>query len=510
MRTHTRRAAAGAILIAAAAAAHASDDPARDGLLPCGMATHLGPVFAIDLLSRATPPGVTFGSDGRSLAIGDLDNDGVDDVVMGFAECVFGDCDSPSGAQRVGVVRAFSGADGSLLLELTGQPWTTPAQIDGFGWAVALADLTGDGALDVLVGAPLANNARGRVDAFSNSGAHLYSIDGPANAQRYGERILTVGDASRDGRDDFFVLDSAALGRTPTLWSQRGADGSVMHSRTVLSHRVTVMCDRTGDGVPEYACGAPDLPVPEERARAFRADTGAIAYQLLAAEGFLAWLGDIDNDGFGEFVQFFSIYEWRAPNQYVLDGPLGLPNVPVPNRTIAAADFDADGAPDVVTMLGAVFDVPDPALDQLVLTSARRQRTYARFLPRHRAFLDNRAFAHNLDRTATGRVAQRPGADAHDLALELVDPDAPDDRFVVGVYAGPWLPGDVNHDAVVDFRDLNIVLTRFGQSAANDARGDADCSGDIDHQDLQLVLEFFGARLTPLARQHGAHNPLSR
>lgn len=509
MRTHTTRAAACAIVFVAAAA-HASDDPARDGLLPCGMATHLGPVFAIDLVTRATPPGITFGADGRSLAVGDLDNDGVDDLVMGFAECAFGDCDSPTGAQRVGVVRAFSGADGSLLLELTGQPWTNPAQIDGFGWAIALADLTGDGALDILVGAPLASNARGRVDAFSNSGAHLYSIDGPANAQRYGERILTVGDASRDGRDDFLVLDSQALGRSPTLWSHRGKDGSVMHSRTVLSHRVTVMGDRNNDGVPEYACGSPDLPVPIERARAFRADTGAIAYQLLAAEGFLAWLGDIDDDGFGEFVQFFSVYEWRAPNQYVLDSPLGLPPFPVPRRTVTAADFDADGAPDVVTVLGAVFDVPDPSLDRLVLTSARAGRTYAVFLPRHRAFVEGRAFAHNFERVATGRVAQRPGAEAHDLALELLDPDAPDDRFVVGVYAGPWLPGDLNHDATVDFRDLNIVLTRFGQSAKDDARADADCSGTVDHDDLRIVLEFYGARIAPLARQSGASNPTTR
>lgn len=511
MRTtppNTRATRALIIFAAAAAAAHAGVDPARDGLLPCGYSTHLASVFSIELVSRVTPPGITFGRDGRALALGDVDADGVDDIVMGFAECAFGDCALQSGATRAGAVRVVSGATGDTILEIAGQPWTTPAQIDGFGWSVALADLTGDGRMDLLVGAPLANNARGRVDAFSSDGQHLYSIDGPDGAQRFGELILTLGDATGDGRDECLVLDSQALGRMPTLWALRAEDGSVMHSRVVLSHRVTPMGDRDNDGIPEYACGAPELSIPEERARAFRATTGTIAYQLLAAEGYLAWLGDIDNDGFGEFIQFNSLYEWRAPSQYVLEGPFGLPNFPLPRRTLGAADLAGDGALDVLTLLGPVIDIPDPDRDALALTSARERANHGLFLPRHRALVGGEWLAHNLQRISAGRVHQRD--DAADLAIELVAHEHPDDRFLVALYAGPWLPGDVNHDGAVDFHDLNTVLTRFGQSANKDARGDADCSGTVDHEDLRLVVRFFGARLTPLTHHSGSSHPALR
>jgi hypothetical protein len=52
-------------------------------------------------------------------------------------------------------------------------------------------------------------------------------------------------------------------------------------------------------------------------------------------------------------------------------------------------------------------------------------------------------------------------------------------------------PADVNGDGVVNFTDLNTVLTSFGQSGANPP-GDTDGDGDVDFTDLNNVLSNFG------------------
>jgi hypothetical protein len=52
-------------------------------------------------------------------------------------------------------------------------------------------------------------------------------------------------------------------------------------------------------------------------------------------------------------------------------------------------------------------------------------------------------------------------------------------------------PADVNGDGVVNFADLNAVLTSYGQTGANPP-GDTDGDGDVDFTDLNTVLTNFG------------------
>src|SRR5690606_27397132 len=107
---------------------------------------------------------------------GDVNNDGFDDVIIGFAQAAFGDVGAVT---RRGVVRVYSGADGTMLREFTGAAWSTPAQLDGFGWRVGSADVNNDGFDDVLVGVRRFNNGAGRIAVFSGAtGALLYNING--------------------------------------------------------------------------------------------------------------------------------------------------------------------------------------------------------------------------------------------------------------------------------------------------------------------------------------------
>lgn len=69
---------------------------------------------------------------------------------------------------------------------------------------------------------------------------------------------------------------------------------------------------------------------------------------------------------------------------------------------------------------------------------------------------------------------------------------APDTNGMTDVFTRDRIPvGDANGDGVVDFVDLNIVLSDFGQLGQNLA-GDLDDDGDVDFVDLNLVLSYLG------------------
>lgn len=61
--------------------------------------------------------------------------------------------------------------------------------------------------------------------------------------------------------------------------------------------------------------------------------------------------------------------------------------------------------------------------------------------------------------------------------------------FFVGCDA---LAGDVNGDGAVDFTDLNILLSEFGDIGAG-LQADLDGDGDVDFSDLNVVLSAFGS-----------------
>lgn len=62
--------------------------------------------------------------------------------------------------------------------------------------------------------------------------------------------------------------------------------------------------------------------------------------------------------------------------------------------------------------------------------------------------------------------------------------------YVAANYLHPALPGDANGDGLVNFADLNIVISAFNTSGA-DIPGDLDDDGDVDFADLNEVLSNF-------------------
>lgn len=274
------------------------------------------------LLHRFTGEG-RFDHFGSAIAGGgDVDADGVPDVVVGAPDA------DPGGAANAGTVTVFSGRTGRVLFRWSG------AAGDRLGGAVALGgDWNGDGRAEVLHGAEYASAHAGEV-------------------------------AVRSGADGRLLL--RIVGDVPE-----------MH----LGHAVAVADDLDGDGIPEILAGGPSLRIaaygyPGE-AVLYSGATGARLQSFTGLAGTtrvgeqVAWLGDLDGDGVGELI-----YSWQQ------DGS-GYPSVegfavlaaadgrewarigPFPARVgsfalAAAGDLDGDGTREI--LIGA----PDAGTSQSV------------------------------------------------------------------------------------------------------------------------------------------------
>ncbi len=143
---------------------------------------------------------------GTSLACGDVDGDGADDLLVGAPGV---DAGASGGGAAYLVLGGSSLPSAALTLSSADVVLTGVAASDAAGTTVAAADLTGDGLAEILVGAPGADGSgtdRGRVYLFfgedvasgSLSGANvIYS--GEANSDALGSSLAAGGDADEDG-----------------------------------------------------------------------------------------------------------------------------------------------------------------------------------------------------------------------------------------------------------------------------------------------------------------------
>ncbi len=257
---------------------------------------------------------------------GDLNGDAVPDLIVG----------APQGGtlpSAPGYARAISAVDGVLLFTLTG---SNPG--DRFGWSVAGAgDVDGDGAPDVIVGAPLSATsptAGGYAQVFSGAGGTLLlTLVASAAGEGFGRAVAGPGDLNGDGSADIVVGAPAAspgglasAGRA-TIFSGASASTLQVFSGSAANDQLGASLagveDVDGDLVADVLVGAPQdgvFPTPGfGYARLFSGATGAVLLTIA---------GQSNNDYLGRSVD-------------------------------RAGDVNADGVPDL--LVGAPeFGIPGP------------------------------------------------------------------------------------------------------------------------------------------------------
>lgn len=207
---------------------------------------------------RAVGPSDPFAPFGSALAGGsDIDGDAVPDFFVATS------LHFPAGSP-VTRVTAFSGATGALLYELTnpiGAAETLELEFVG--------DLDGDGRHDLAIGsygADVAGTNSGHVLVVSGaSGAPILNVPGNDSFDWFGYSLASTGDISGDGVPDFAVgapNDEIGAPSAGSVSLVSGADGARLWTAagSFPSQRFGVSLARIDDlnvdGIPDVACGA--------------------------------------------------------------------------------------------------------------------------------------------------------------------------------------------------------------------------------------------------------------
>ena len=242
------------------------------------------------------------------LPLPDVSGDGLADVVIAAPH-------EPVGGVMRGVVTARSPKTGAEL-------WRREeTESENLGWDVTLAgDHDGDGAPDLLVGAPAESS--GRVYLLSGrSGALLRTYAPPVEAGAFGWYVASLDDLDGDGRADLAVgapweRDAAGVA-VGGAWVLSSASGRALHHwkgrdrRGGFGQVVAAVADADGDGKRDVAAAA---PATEDQARATPGELWV--YSSATGAELRHWSGTQPGEEFARMV-------------------------------VAAGDLDADGVEDL-------------------------------------------------------------------------------------------------------------------------------------------------------------------
>jgi hypothetical protein len=302
--------------------------------------------------------------------VGDLDGDGVGDILLGMA-------DQSQQGFGAGAVQVISGADNTLIFEAFGD-----ADSDQMGYDVAaLGDVDGDGVGDFAgsaVGNDIGGTSAGVVRVWSGADfSLLHEFVGDSWGDRMGEKLAEVGDFNADGYADVLIGSPSADLPAGTYNEGRvevrsGLDGSLLMARygsvgSRLGDHIAGVGDVDGDGTDDVAV----TDESEDRILLFGGPDGQPLGELASlnhddfGQG-LAGLDDLDGDGgadvlvigMGQFGRPTAVGMSTRPDVQEPPTLTGL-GFPLPLAPIGV--FVDGGAPNALAVLVLGFETLDAA-----------------------------------------------------------------------------------------------------------------------------------------------------
>jgi hypothetical protein len=221
------------------------------------LTAYAGPTFTSILWSLPVPTAspTCLGRVFRSVVrMGDVDGDGIADLLAGVSDKCLGNCQSAPGSAHV-----VSGATGMIL-----QQWNGAVSCDHFGWQVASpGDLDGDAIPDAVVDVPgsMFLGTYGTRSFSTATGSQIASYGGAAWVTTYPppHGLVALGDVDGDGFPEFALQgpDAAHVevvsGATGGILSTLNPPAGIAYP--ALGDSLVTPGDVNGDGVPELVLG---------------------------------------------------------------------------------------------------------------------------------------------------------------------------------------------------------------------------------------------------------------